>query len=336
MNNQVMRSRKARLISIEGEIISSMKKIELVVQAQNLEALKNAIASGANAVYIGGEVYQLRAEETDFTIEEMKEAVRYAHEHDAKVYVTANIFAHNNDLSEVKEYMEQLKEVNPDAILVSDPGVFAIVKEVIPEMNVHISTQENNTNYITCRFWWNQGATRVVSARDLSLEELKEIKTKIPEEMQMEIFVHGAMCMSYSGRRLISNYVDGGSPMKNNQAYSAEKSYNVVENTRQGEYMPVYENERGTFIFHSEELCMIDHIPDLVDAGMDSLKIESFMYNQEQLQTIIAIYRKAVDKYLAAPEEYAKEVEGYKQALADTTARKFTTGFYFGHPSENK
>ena len=280
---------------------------ELLIPASSLEVLKTAVIFGADAVYIGGEAFGLRAKAKNFSLEDMKEGIAFAHAHDVKVYVTANILAHNGDLDGVRTYFEELKEIGSDALIIADPGVFDIAKEVCPEIERHISTQANNTNYGTYNFWYRQGASRVVSARELSLQELKELRAKIPADLEIETFVHGAMCISYSGRCLLSNYFTGRDANQGACTHPCRWKYAVVEETRPGEYMPVYENERGTYIFNSKDLCMIEHIPELIDAGIDSLKIEGRMKTALYVATVARTYRKALDDYQKDPELYRKK-----------------------------
>lgn len=312
-----------------------MRKTELLIPASNLEVLKTAVIFGADAVYIGGEAFGLRAKAKNFTLEEMDEGIKFAHEHGVKVYVTANILAHNDDLEGAKNYFEELKSIHPDALIISDPGMFMIAKKVYPEIDIHISTQANNTNYMTYDFWFRQGATRVVSARELSLNEIKEIRAHIPEKMEIESFVHGAMCISYSGRCLLSNYFTGRDANSGACTHPCRWKYAVVEETRPGEYMPVYENERGTFIFNSKDLCMIEYIPQLLDAGIDSLKIEGRMKTALYVATVARTYRKALDDYAKSEETYKNNMEWYREEISKCTYRQFTTGFYFGKPDES-
>lgn len=307
---------------------------ELLIPASSLEVLKTAVVFGADAVYIGGEAFGLRAKAKNFSMEDMKEGIAFAHGHGVKVYVTANILAHNEDLPGVREYFEELKEIGPDALIISDPGVFDIAKEVCPEIEVHISTQANNTNYGTYRFWHRQGASRVVAARELSLKELKELREEIPKELEIEAFVHGAMCISYSGRCLLSNYFTGRDANRGACTHPCRWKYAVVEETRPGEYMPVYENERGTFLFNSKDLCMIEHVPEMIEAGIDSFKIEGRMKTALYAATVARTYRKAIDDYLESPETYRANMEWYKEEIGKCTYREFTTGFYFGKPTE--
>ena len=311
-----------------------MRNIELLLPASSLEVLKVAVIFGADAVYIGGEVYGLRAKAKNFSKEDMAEGIAFAHEHNVKVYVTANILAHNDDLEGVREYFKELKELKPDALIIADPAVFTLAKEICPEIDIHISTQANNTNYGTYQFWNRLGATRVVSARELSLAEIKEIRQNIPEDMEIETFIHGAMCISYSGRCLLSNYFTGRDANQGACTHPCRWKYAVVEEQRPGEYLPVYENERGTYIFNSKDLCMIEHIPELIDAGIDSFKIEGRMKTALYVATVARTYRKAIDDYLESEEKYRKNMPWYQEQISNCTYRQFTTGFFFGKPSE--
>ena len=309
-----------------------MRNTELLVPAGSLDVLKTAVVYGADAVYIGGEAFGLRAKAHNFSLEDMREGVEFAHSRGVKVYVTANILAHNDDLEGVEQYFEELKSVKPDALIISDPGVFAIAKRVLPEMELHVSTQANNTNYGTYLFWHQMGAKRVVSARELSLKEIKEIRARIPEDMEIESFMHGAMCISYSGRCLLSNFFTGRDANQGACTHPCRWKYSIVEETRPGEYMPVYENERGTYIFNSKDLCMIEHIPELIDAGIDSFKIEGRMKTALYVATVARTYRKAIDDFKKDPELYRQNMEWYKEEIGKCTYREFTTGFYFGKP----
>ena len=310
------------------------EKPELLVPASSLEVLKTAVIFGADAVYIGGEAFGLRAKAKNFSMEDMAAGIAFAHEHGVKVYVTANILAHNDDLEGARAYFNELKEIKPDALIISDPGMFMIAKEVCPEIEIHISTQANNTNYQTYLFWWQQGARRVVSARELSLKEIAEIRKHIPDEMEIESFIHGAMCISYSGRCLLSNYFTGRDANQGACTHPCRWKYAVVEEKRPGEYLPVYENERGTYIFNSKDLCMIKHIPEIIEAGIDSLKIEGRMKTALYVACVARTYRKAIDDYLESPEKYQANMDWYRAEIAKCTYRQFTTGFYFGKPSE--
>ncbi len=311
-----------------------MREVELLCPANSLDVLKIAVLYGADAVYIGGEAYGLRAKAKNFTPEEMREGIEFAHAHGAKVYVTANILAHNYDLEGARKYFTELREIRPDAILVADPGMFTLAREACPEIPLHISTQANNTNYLTYDFWWKMGATRVVSARELSLNEIRQIREHIPEEMEIESFVHGAMCISYSGRCLLSNYFTGRDANHGACTHPCRWKYAVMEESRPGEYLPIEETDRGTFIFNSKDLCMIEHIPELLEAGVDSLKIEGRMKTALYVATVARTYRKAIDDYLESPDKYKANMNWYHEEIAKCTYRQFTTGFYFGKPSE--
>lgn len=310
--------------------MSKREKPELLIPASNLEVLKVAINYGADAVYIGGEMFGLRAKAKNFSKEDMIAGIKYAHQFGKKVYVTANITAHNRDLEGVAEYFEEMKEINPDALIISDPGVFDIAREVIPDMELHISTQANNVNYRTYLFWKRMGAQRVVSARELSLNEIAEIRKNIPDDLEIETFIHGAMCMSYSGRCLLSNYFTGRDANLGACTHPCRWKYHIVEETRPGEYMPVFENDRGTYIFNSKDLCMIEHIPEIIEAGIDSLKVEGRMKTALYVATVARTYRKAIDDYYISEETYRKNIPYYKEEIAKCTYRQYTTGFFFG------
>ncbi|MBR3761637.1 MAG: U32 family peptidase [Lachnospiraceae bacterium] len=309
------------------------EKAELLIPASSLEVLKTAVIFGADAVYIGGEAFGLRANAKNFSKEDMIKGIAFAHEHDVKVYVTANILAHNNDLEGARAYFTELKEIKPDALIISDPGMFMIAREVCPEIEIHISTQANNTNYQTYLFWHQLGAQRVVSARELSLEEIREIRARIPEDLEIETFIHGAMCISYSGRCLLSNYFTGRDANQGACTHPCRWKYAVVEEKRPGEYLPVYENDRGTYIFNSKDLCMIEHIPAICEAGIDSLKIEGRMKTALYVATVARTYRKALDDYYESEEKYRANMEWYKSEIGKCTYRQFTTGFFFGKPT---
>lgn len=310
------------------------KRPELLIPASSLEVLKTAVIFGADAVYIGGEAFGLRAKAKNFSKDDMREGIAFAHEHGAKVHVTVNILAHNDDLPGVEEYLKELKELKPDALIIADPAIFEMAKEICPDIERHISTQANNTNYGTYLFWWKQGAKRVVSARELSLKEIREIREKIPEEMEIESFIHGAMCISYSGRCLLSNYFTGRDANQGACTHPCRWKYAVVEEKRPGEYLPVYENERGTYIFNSKDLCMIGHIPEMIEAGIDSFKIEGRMKTALYVATVARTYRKAIDDYLENPDKYEANMPWYLDQISNCTYRQFTTGFYFGKPDE--
>ncbi len=311
-----------------------MRNTELLVPASSLEVLKVAVIYGADAVYIGGEVYGLRAKAKNFSKEDMIEGIKFAHDHGVKVYVTANILAHNEDLEGVKEYFKELNEIGPDALIIADPAVFMLAKEICPNIERHVSTQANNTNYGTYKFWYDLGATRVVSARELSLKEIKEIRANIPDDLEIETFIHGAMCISYSGRCLLSNYFVGRDANHGECTHPCRWKYAVVEEQRPGEYLPIEENERGTYIFNSKDLCMIEHVPDLLESGIDSFKIEGRMKTALYVATVARTYRKAIDDCKESVEKYEANLDWYKEQISACTYRQFTTGFFYGKPSE--
>lgn len=315
--------------------MDNIKKPELLIPAGNLETLKTAIIYGADAVYIGGEAFGLRAKADNFSIEDMKAGIDFAHERGRKVYVTANILAHNRDIAEAEDYFRELSHTGADAVIISDPGLFEISKEINPDMEIHISTQANNTNYRTFLFWYKLGVKRVVSARELSLEEIKEIRRNIPDDLEIESFVHGAMCISYSGRCLLSSFMAGRDANQGACTHPCRWKYSLMEEKRPGEYFPVTENERGTYIFNSKDLCMIEHIPELLDAGIDSLKIEGRMKTALYVATVARTYRRAIDDFFESPELYRERLELYKEEIGKCTTRDFTTGFYFGKPQSD-
>ncbi len=320
---------------------------ELLIPASSLDVLKTAVRFGADAVYLGGEAFSLRAKAKNFTIPEMREGIAYAHERGVKVYVTVNILAHNADLTEAENYLRELRELAPDALLVADPGIFVMAREICPELDLHISTQANNVNYGSFLFWQKLGASRVVCGRELSLQEIREIRDRIPDELEIEAFVHGAMCISYSGRCLVSNYLTGRDANRgacthpcrwNYQLFARESDetgeplFSIEEATRPGERMPLLESERGTFLFNSKDLCMIEHIPDMVDAGIDSLKIEGRMKTALYVAVVAGTYRKALDDLKESREKYEKNMDLYKAEIRNCTYREFTTGFFYGKP----
>ena len=311
-----------------------MEKIELLAPAGNLEKLKMAILYGADAVYIGGQRFGLRASADNFSPEQMKEGVEFAHKRGAKVYVTVNIIPHNHDLVGLPQYIKQLEEIGVDAIIVSDPGIFSIAREVSPDMEIHISTQANNTNYKSAEFWYKLGAKRVVVARELSFDEIREIKDKTPQGLDIEAFVHGAMCISYSGRCLLSNYMTGRDSNKGACSHPCRWKYSLVEEKRPGEYYPVYEDERGTYIFNSKDLCMIEHIPQLIEAGIYSFKLEGRMKSSFYVATVVSAYRKAIDEYQKDPANYKFDPK-WLQELSKASHREYTTGFYFDKTTGN-
>ncbi len=303
-----------------------MRKCELLAPAGNLYKLKIAVKYGADAIYIGGEAFSLRVAADNFTKEEMQEGINYAHEHGCKVYITANIIARNNDLPQMREYFKEIYQMGADAVIISDLGAFMICREVAPDLEIHVSTQANNTNYETVKAWYNLGAKRVVLAREMTIKEVGEIRENIPEDCDLEAFVHGAMCISYSGRCLLSNYMTHRDSNRGACAHPCRWNYALMEEKRQGEYFPVYENERGTFIMNSKDLCMINHVKDLVENGVYSLKIEGRVKSEYYVATIISAYRRAIDDYYAG-KEYNPELF---DEICKVSHRDYYTGFFFG------
>lgn len=311
-----------------------MDKIELLAPAGDLEKLKTAVDYGADAVYFGGELFSLRAGAGNLTIPQMEEGIAYAHARNVRCYLTLNIFAHNEDILPLEDYLIKIKALDIDAFIVSDPGIMLMIREVMPQAEIHLSTQANMTNYKTARFWQQQGVKRIVLARELTFEEIRLLRQKLPEEMELEAFVQGAMCISYSGRCLLSNYLTGRDSNQGACTHPCRWKYSIMEESRPGEYFPVFENERGTFIFNSKDLCMIEHIPDLIEAGIDSMKIEGRMKTALYVATVARTYRKAIDDYLKDPALYEKNMPWYQEQISNCTYRQFTTGFFYGKPTE--
>lgn len=309
-----------------------MRKLELLAPAGDLEKLKMAIIYGADAVYLGGEAFGLRASAKNFSIEQLKEGLAFAHARGKKVYVTLNIIPHNEDLEGLPEYVKTLEEIGVDAVIISDPGVISVVKEVTPNMEIHLSTQANTTNYLSANFWHKQGVKRIVLARELSIDEIKEIIEKSSEELEIEAFIHGAMCISYSGRCLLSNYMANRDANRGECTQSCRWKYHLVEEKRPNEYYPIYEDEKGTYIFNSKDLCMIEHMPELIDAGVKSFKIEGRMKSPYYVATIVRSYRMAIDAYLADKANYSYD-EKWLEEIKKASHRDHTTGFYFSKPS---
>lgn len=311
------------------------KKVELLMPAGSLDTLKVAVSYGADAVYLGGQQFGLRAKADNFSIEEMKQGIAYAHKRNVKVYVTVNIFAHNYDIEGIRSYFNEIKDIGIDAVLVSDPGIFMLAKEVMPDMELHISTQANNTNYMTFNYWYKMGAARVVCARELSLAEIKEIREKTEPDLEIEAFMHGAMCISYSGRCLLSSYFTGRDANHGACTHPCRWKYSIAEEKRPGEFLPVEEDDRGTYIFNSKDLCMIEYIPEMIDAGIYSFKVEGRMKTALYVAAAARTYRQAIDDYLQSEELYRSRMAYYKEEIEACTFRQFTTGFYFGKPTHD-
>lgn len=305
-----------------------LNKPELLAPAGNLEKLKIALAYGADAVYMGGKQFGLRAFADNFNLEEMKEAIDYAHRMGKKVYVTMNIFARNDDFAEMVDYIRSLKQIGADAIILSDPGILDLVRETEPDLEIHLSTQANNTNYRSARFWHKMGVKRIILARELSLTEIRQIRENTPESLELEAFIHGAMCMSYSGRCTISNYLTGRDANHGECTQPCRWRYYVVEERRPGHFMPIVEDDKGTYLFNSKDLCMLEYLPELLQTGLTSLKIEGRMKSSFYVANVVSSYRKELNKYLDNPTGYQFEQKSLEE-LKKANHRPFTTGFYF-------
>ena len=308
-----------------------MNKPELLAPGGSLEKLKTVIQYGADAVYIGGEAFSLREAAENFSLSDMQEGLQYAHERGKKVYLTANILPHNRDIEEFKSYIGEIRPLGFDGILVADLGIFSLVQEYAPEIPIHISTQANNVNYQSAKKWYELGAKRVVLAREMSFSEMREIREKTPPELELEAFVHGAMCISYSGRCLLSNYMTQRDANQGACAHPCRWNYSLMEQTRPGQYMDIYENERGSFIFNSKDLCLIEHIPELVESGISSFKIEGRVKTSYYAATIVKAYREEIDRYFADPENYMFDKNQLSE-LCKVSHRPYTTGFSYGKP----
>lgn len=315
--------------------MTEMKKIELLAPAGDLEKLKTAIRYGADAVYFGGEMFSLRAGAGNLNLEEMKEGLAYAHERGKRCYLTINIYAHNEDIDPLYDYLRQIRDLDIDAFLIADPGIIAMVRETIPDAEIHLSTQANLTNWRTGAFWASAGVKRLVMARELSLEEIRSVRDHLPQDVELEAFVHGAMCISYSGRCLLSNFMTGRDSNRGMCAHPCRYRYSLVEEKRPGEFFPIEEDDRGSYIMNSKDLCMIRHIPDLVHAGIDSAKIEGRMKSIFYVATVVHAYRQAIDAYYEDPDNYVFREE-WLEELLKASHREFTTGFYYGKPGHEE
>lgn len=308
-------------------------RVELLAPAGSLEKLKMAVLYGADAVYLGGEEFSLREAADNFTLEEIKEGIAFAHRRGVKVYAAINIIAHNADLDGIAEFAQNIYELGIDAVIVADMGVFSVIRETVPELDIHVSTQANTVNHRSAAMWYKLGAKRVVLAREMSLDEMKEVRDKTPMGLELEAFVHGAMCISYSGRCLLSNYMAHRESNRGACAQPCRWKYSLVEETRPDEVMPVYEGDNGTFIFNSKDLCLIEHIPELVEAGITSLKIEGRMKTAYYAASVVKAYREALDAYYLDAESYRFNPE-WAEELRKVSHRHYYTGFFLGKPEE--
>lgn len=308
-----------------------IKKPELLAPAGSLNKLKIAITYGADAVYVGGEEFSLRVAAENFTPEELAEGVEFAHERGKRVYLTANIIPHNADIEEYEDFLKKYSKAGFDAVILSDLGMFQITRDIAPELEIHISTQANNVNFKSAESWYKMGAKRVILAREMSFDEIAEIRQKTPKGLELEAFVHGAMCISYSGRCLLSNYMTNRDSNLGACSHPCRWKYYLMEETRPGEYMPVFENERGTFIYNSKDLCMIEHIDKLIESGLDSFKIEGRVKTEYYLATVVKAYREAIDSYFENPDGFRFDTK-WLDELKKVSHRDYTTGFFFGKP----
>ena len=308
------------------------EEFELLAPAGDLEKLKTAIIYGADAVYFGGEMFSLRAGAGNLTLDEMREGVTFAHDRGKRCYLTINIFAHNEDIQPLTEYLNQIKSIDIDAFIVSDPGIIDLIQEIIPDAEIHHSTQANMTNYRTANFWHKMGVKRLVLARELTFDEIRGVRENIPDTMELEAFVHGAMCISYSGRCLLSNFMIERYANRGACAHPCRWKYALVEEKRPGEYYPVEEDGRGTYILNSRDLCMIEYLPEIIESGIMSAKIEGRMKSSFYVATIIHAYRQAIDAYFDDPENYVFNPQWLTE-LKKASHREFTTGFYFDQPT---
>ena len=309
-----------------------MNRVELLAPAGDLEKLKIAVEYGADAVYFGGEMFSLRAGAGNMTIDEMKEGTDYAHSRGVRCHLALNVYAHNEDILPLRGYLKEIKEIPVDAYIVSDPAVMLLLKEEIPDAEIHLSTQANMTNYVTANYWREQGVKRLVLARELTLEEIKEIRANLPDDTELEAFVHGAMCISYSGRCLLSNFMTGRDANRGACAHPCRYKYRLEEEKRPGEYWPVDEDDRGTYIFNSKDLCMLEHLPELIGAGISSFKIEGRMKSIFYIAHVIKAYRTALDAYYSNPDGYRYD-SAWALEMCKASHRDFTTGFYFRKPT---
>lgn len=307
--------------------------IELLAPAGDLEKMKVAIQYGADAVYMGGGVFSLRSAAANFDEEQMKYGVEYAHSKGKKVYITANIIPKNDDIDDLYKYIRLIYSCGADAVILSDLGAFSVSKEAAPNLPIHISTQANNLNYKSCDMWHKMGASRVILARELSFEEIKTIREKCGEDLELEVFVHGAMCVSYSGRCLLSDYMASRSGNRGDCAQPCRWNYSLVEEKRPGQYMPVFENERGTFIFNSKDLCLLPYIPSLAQAGVTSFKIEGRVKSEYYVASVVKAYRTELDRYLDNPDKYVFDPRQLDE-VRKVSHRSYSTGFNFGKKGE--
>ncbi len=307
---------------------------ELLAPAGDLEKLKIAVAYGADAIYIGGKRFGLRAFAGNFDDNEIGEAVDYAHKHGKKVYVTMNIFAHNSDFNGMSQYIRFLSKAGVDAVIISDPGILSLIKDVAPEMEIHLSTQANTTNWRSAQFWHDMGVKRIILARELSLAEITEIRERTPDSLELEVFVHGAMCISYSGRCYLSSYLTGRDGNRGECAQLCRWNYEIIEANRPEQSFSIEEDERGTYIMNSRDLCLLEHLQTLCESGIKSLKIEGRMKSVHYVATVVSVYRKALDELYGAPDTFSVKKE-WREELEKVSHRPYFEGFAVSKPDQS-
>ena len=307
-----------------------MQNIELLSPAGDFERLKLAVKFGADAVYVGGSKFGMRSNPDNFDEDNLKKAVELVHQSGKLLYLTCNTLPRNNEIPELPEFLKYAQDVGVDAFIIADMGVLQLAKKYAPDVDIHVSTQAGIVNYAAANAYYEMGATRVVTARELSLDEIKGIRDKCPPELEIEAFVHGAMCMSFSGRCILSDYLTGRDANRGDCAQPCRWKYSVVEEKRPGEYFPVNQEENGTYIFNSRDLCMIGHIPELVSSGINSFKIEGRAKSEYYTAAVTHAYRAAIDEYLKDPAPDFKPSQWILDEMDRISHREYTTGFYFG------
>ena len=310
-------------------------KIELLAPAGDMERLVAAVEYGADAVYLAGKTFGMRAAPSNFTDEQLVEAVEYAHAKGVKVYLTCNVLPRNNELAELPDFLTKAKKANVDALIISDMGVLEYAKEYAPGVEIHISTQSGIVNWAAANAFYKMGAKRIVTARELSMKEISELRDNIPSDMDIECFVHGAMCVSFSGRCLISNYLVGRDANRGECAQPCRWKYSLMEEKRPGQYFPVYEGDGGTYIMNSKDMCMIEHIPEMVKAGITSFKIEGRAKSAYYVAVVTNAYRKAIDAYLENPSDDYRPEQWVIDEMRKISYRDYCTGFFYGDPSDD-
>ena len=313
--------------------ISTVPKV--LAPAGDMERLMGAVAYGADEVYLGGQMFGMRAGPRNFTPEELKTAVDFCHQQGVRVYLTCNTVPLNREIPQLESFLYQARDAGVDALIVADMGIFQLARKLIPEMELHVSTQAGVTNYLTANTFYQMGASRVVLARELSLEEIREIRQKTPKELEIEVFVHGAMCMSFSGRCLLSQYMVGRDANRGECAQPCRWGYHLMEEKRPGEYYPVYEDSRGSYILNAKDLCMIEYIDQLAQAGVTSLKIEGRAKSAYYVSVVTNAYRNAVDAYRENPDNFVLP-DWIAQEVRKVSHRAYSTGFYFGRPEQGQ